>query len=158
MWFRKGTKVYISDIPAYTGIGIYSLVDTKGQRYIGSSKNVHRRVVQHNTSFNNGTAYKKMMQAIENGEHFTCELLECMDYGCTVIDIQEKESYYIHLYDTLRNGYNTDCHIVGDLKNTIRYKEYLENKGEEVPSHILNLIDKYSTPIYKDTKLPRMFG
>lgn len=85
----------IQDIPAYNGIGIYALVDDTGKMYIGSSKQVHRRIKQHEEAIKAGRAAKQIRDAIAAGRSFRCVLLEELPYGISTYDLREREFFFI---------------------------------------------------------------
>ena len=92
------------DDPCYPGI--YILTDTNGRSYIGSSRSIARRLVQHDKSMCNLTCNHKMKDAILNGEHFHYALLEKLPYGCSDTLLRSRENAYIDMYDSINNGYN----------------------------------------------------
>jgi len=67
----------IKTIPSYEGIGVYSLInDNSGKMYIGSSSNVKKRILQHNTAFRKQKCSSAFLDDIKQGDTFTAEILE----------------------------------------------------------------------------------
>lgn len=114
----------IQDIPAYNGIGVYALVDDTGKMYIGSSKQVHRRIKQHEEAIRAGRAAKQIRDAIAAGRSFRCVLLEELAYGVSTYDLREREFFFIEKHGTIAHGYNTNTRPVGKEKAEEKYQEY----------------------------------
>lgn len=87
-------------------IGIYCIENNiNHKKYIGQSKNIHKRVLQHiNDAKNNiNKNYEFYHDIIEYGiDSFSFYVLE----ECSLQSLEEKEMYYIEKYDTVKNGYN----------------------------------------------------
>ena len=112
----------IQGIPAYNGIGVYALVDDTGKMYIGSSKQVHRRIKQHEEAIRAGRAAKQIRDAIAAGRSFRCVLLEELPYGISTYDLREREFFFIEKYGTIAHNANT--RPVGKEKAEETYQEY----------------------------------
>lgn len=82
-------------------IGIYKITNTiNGKMYIGQSVDITRRWRQHKNSELDYPLYKAFKKyGIEN---FIFEILE----ECSITMLNERERYYIQLYDSCRCGYN----------------------------------------------------
>lgn len=101
------------EIPDYEGPGIYSITDENGKRYIGSSKNIKRRMFAHNTSMARarnesgiGAINKEMDSAIKSGISFHVEILHKFEGGCSFYDLVEAEREYIDYFGGTKNTYN----------------------------------------------------
>lgn len=89
--------------------GIYKITSkTSKLSYIGQAKNVRERFREHmkcglgiDTPANN-KLYIAMKK--ENIDNFTFELLE----ACAATDLDEKEAFYINLYDSYNFGFNSN--------------------------------------------------
>lgn len=83
--------------------GIYKITNKiNGHAYIGQSTNITRRWADHRKRYkeHNNTLYKAFRKyGLEN---FSFEVLE----ECEPNMLNEREIYYITLYDTFNNGYN----------------------------------------------------
>lgn len=86
--------------------------------YIGQSSNIEERIRRHNSDLISGKHSPKMQQAyLEYGE-FSWEIIDL----CTVEELDSKEEYYIKLFDSVTNGFNTyesvnDAPILRGVKN-----------------------------------------
>lgn len=111
----------ISGIPDYDGSGIYLIRNTtNGKVYIGSAKNIKRRLSEHNRSFKNGQCNNRFQEDIDLGHKFTCEILiKCA--GMMFYEMRNYEKYYVDLYDSFCNGYNTAVVPTYDLDFHIRF-------------------------------------
>ena len=88
-------------------IGIYKITNTiNGKVYVGQSVDINRRWRQHKNSELDYPLYKAFKKyGIEN---FTFEVLE----ECTITELNERERYYIQLYDSCHFGYNQTLNSV----------------------------------------------
>lgn len=101
--------------------GIYMWTSPCGKSYIGQSVNLNRR----KKTFINFSKYRhgKIYYAKKeycNISEWTYKVLEY----CDVDKLDEREQYYIELYDTMNNGYNSDTggHLNRKLSNEARQK------------------------------------
>ena len=79
--------------------GVYKITEkTTGLSYIGQSKDIFRRLTEHTNSDINEW-HKKLN---EHPEDFTFEILET----CSPQLLDEREKYYIQMYNTYNNGFN----------------------------------------------------
>lgn len=134
---------------------IYCYTSPSGKKYIGQAKNFIKRHKGHISISNNvnSRAYNHQFhKAIRKYgiENFKIDILE---YNIkTKQELNEKEKFYISLYDTFRNGYNST--LGGDGGNTfvnksekeiteIRKKTSEKNKIQVVAININNIDDIY---------------
>ena len=90
-------------------MGIYKITNKENKLcYIGQAKKMRERWREHmkcglgiDTPANN-KLYEAMKK--EGLDNFTFELLE----ECSVEDLNEKEAFYINLYDSYHYGYNSN--------------------------------------------------
>ena len=132
-------------------IGIYKITNKiSGKTYIGQSHNIERRLKEHK--------YKKDIPielAIQKYgvENFIFEVLE----ECSLEELDEKEKYYINLYNTYKgSGYN--CNEGGGCSN-------LENNGRTKMTNedIYNIREDYNShkrrkEVYEQYKDKISFG
>ena len=89
-------------------IGIYCIENLiNNKKYIGQSINIKHRWDYHKSELRNNQHKNTHLQNAWNkyGENnFKFSIIEC----CSVDELDEKEVYYISLYDTYKNGYNRD--------------------------------------------------
>lgn len=87
---------------------IYKILNTTTKKvYIGQTINYLNRVNKHRYDLRNNKSYCRKLQHSwsKHGEsNFIFEVLE----ECTKDQLNEKEKYYIELYDSIVNGYNLE--------------------------------------------------
>ena len=86
--------------------GIYMWTSPSGKSYIGQSVNLvdrHREFVRFNKSYS-GITINRARKKYNNINDWKYKVLEY----CGVDKLDEREKYYIALYDTMNNGYNSN--------------------------------------------------
>lgn len=87
-------------------IGIYKITNKiNNKSYIGISTDIEDRWEQHKNPYNHKRESNKLLYKAFNKygiENFTFEVLE----ECKVVELSEKEKYYVDLFDAYHNGYN----------------------------------------------------
>lgn len=137
------------NIPEYDGIGVYALIDKEnGKRYIGSSKNVKKRICQHIKSFENKKCSNKLLVAVEQGHEFDIEILERIPYGVNQFFMFERETFYIKKYNALEDGYNCAPTTASTKEDLLESLKHLK-KNSEMAKYIIEIIRKRQEPIYK---------
>ena len=85
---------FITNIPDYDGIGVYAIINNRnGKMYIGSSKNIHQRIIQQELS-----PASALKEDIQRGDTFSVKILEKLPFGCNQFDMFGREKYYIDYY------------------------------------------------------------
>lgn len=98
-----------------TGIYKITCVPT-GTSYIGQSVAIKRRWATHQRELASGKHYNQHLQRAYDKygkENFTYEILE----QCSKDKLNEREEFYIKMFDTYQNGFNQDlggCNITGE--------------------------------------------
>lgn len=99
--------------------GIYKITNLSNDRcYIGQAKNVSSRFVQHMKAAcgvdtpQGNKLYNAMME--DGLDNFTFELIE----ECLPEELNEKENYYIQLYNSVDFGYNSQGGNVGQSNDS----------------------------------------
>lgn len=109
--------------------GIYSIENVVNhKKYIGQSINIKSRWCKHKVDLNNGSHDNDYLQKSWNkyGENnFEFEILE----ECSKEELNEKERYYIDLYNTMNRDYGYNLKSGGQDKNYVT--EYVKNKISE---------------------------
>lgn len=101
------SKAIFPFIPAHKNPGVYKITDeTDGRVYIGSSKNVHARLKQHEAQFNAGRQSADLQAAFEAGHTFSCELLEALTGDNCMLELHSMERRHIYEYDAFNSGFN----------------------------------------------------
>ena len=99
----------ILNIPEYEGAGVYMIKGINNDLiYIGSSKNVKRRLHTHRSCFRNGRFQsKKMKDLIKEYHVFDVEILEKVSPELSVYYLEDMERFYIKKYNSYgHNGLN----------------------------------------------------
>lgn len=90
--------------------GIYKITNKiNGKTYIGQSNNCKRRIQEHQQERDIPI---DMWINFLGKDNFTYEIIE----SCSLEELDEKEQYYIKLYDSINNGYNIQ---IGGFNNSI---------------------------------------
>lgn len=88
--------------------GIYMITNVVNEKhYVGQAKNIEYRWMRHRSALKCGTHHNRHLQSAYNAygsENFEYTILE----ECQECDLDEREQYYIKLYDSYNNGYNLD--------------------------------------------------
>lgn len=109
--------------------GIYSIENVVNhKKYIGQSINIKSRWCKHKVDLNNGNHDNDYLQKSWNkyGENnFEFKILE----ECSEEELNEKERYYIDLYNTMNRDYGYNLKSGGQDKNYVT--EYVKNKISE---------------------------
>lgn len=131
-------------------IGIYYIKCLSNNKmYIGSSIDIKARLTWHISHLKNNTHYNKDMQNDYNNcgvESFVFDVLELTSEN----ELNEKEMYYINLYNVVQNGYNKIKSIGGRYKKTEKHKKNLSNKRNFTDEHKRNLSKAYKRNVIKD--------
>ena len=84
-------------------IGIYKITNKKtGKSYIGQSNDIERRFKEHQQKGASSRIPLDVAIQKYGKDTFDYEVIE----ECDLSQLNEKEEYYIQLYDTKNNGYN----------------------------------------------------
>lgn len=85
--------------------GVYKITHiASGKSYIGISKNIHRRWIQHKSWVNTGSRRSAIYDAMQKYgiDAFSWQILE----QCKIDVLDVREQHWIAVFDTFRNGYN----------------------------------------------------
>ena len=115
--------------------GIYMWTSPSGKKYIGQSTNLVKRYnsfLRFNCSYG-GVKINNARKKYHNLDEWTYVVLE----RCGIDDLDERERYYIALYDTMNNGYN--CESGGNKNKTLSDETKLimsfNNSGKNNPMY-----------------------
>lgn len=112
----------IITIPDYEGAGIYMIKNIiTGKVYIGSAKNIRKRIIQHDQYMRNGMCNNRFQEDIDKGHKFECYVVEKCD-NITRVELKDKESYYVGIFDSFRKGYNIANVATYDLNFYIKHR------------------------------------
>ena len=90
--------------------GIYKWTSPNGKSYIGQSVNLEKRYYEflYNKHYSTSNDYKKLTvidKARKKHPDFEQWTYEILEY-CKPNELNDREQYYINLFDTFKNGYN----------------------------------------------------
>ena len=119
--------------------GIYEIVNkVNGKKYIGQSIDVYRRWREEKCDLNKDEApwnvHLWRAWKLYGAESFEFNVLE----ACNECLLDEKEAYYIELYDTQNNGYNIESggnvnkHLAQETKDKISASHFGKSLPKEV--------------------------
>lgn len=131
--------------------GIYYIKNkTNGKIYIGSSKNIEKRIKQHKNDLINNKHKSQWLQFDYNkygSEYFEYEVLEeVMDNK----DLLKREKYYIEKYETIDKGYNTNTALKDSKQDQLKLlkEKYKLIEFKNVEVHIQNR-DNWKHDVYR---------
>lgn len=116
--------------------GIYCITCTKtNEKYIGQSIAIKRRWASHKRELKNGIHYNKHLQRTYDKYGSSCFTYEILEQ-CPKEKLNEREQFYIKLFDSYHNGFNQDVggsNISGENnpmygtkgKDSPRFKDYI---------------------------------
>ena len=133
--------------------GIYKLINNKNNKvYVGQSVNIEQRFKDHINNLRNNNHYAYKLQNFYNQNKnlksfkITYEILEIVD---NKKHLNSREQYYIQLYDSHKNGYNSiglngeSVHTKKRERENKRVNKITKNKKE-----YYKLINKYKDNLY----------
>jgi len=85
--------------------GVYKITHiASGKSYVGISKDVHRRWIQHKSWVNTGARRSAIYNAMQKHglDAFSWQVIE----ECSKDNLDMREQHWIAVFDTFRNGYN----------------------------------------------------
>lgn len=143
-------------------IGIYCIENKiNGKKYIGQSVHIHRRWCEHRCELNHNTHDNDYLQKAWNkygADNFEFNIIEL----CDVTDLDNKECYYISLYNTFDRDYGYNLILGGGTNRTIseetreklrqankRRKTFPNMSGENNPMFGLHLSEETKEKIRK---------
>lgn len=139
--------------------GIYSIENTiNHKKYIGQSVNIKQRWCHHKNDLNNGQHDNDYLQKLWNkygASAFKMKILE----ECSKDELNDKERYYIDLYNTLDDkfGYNLKSggqdknYVTDEIKEKISKanKKYYKEHPEARQQMSVNAYKQWSNPEIK---------
>lgn len=145
----------------YKGAGVYAIINNEtGKRYIGSSKNVNKRLHEHLYYLKKGKHYnKELLNDYKKGNKFDVELI--MKIPCDLTEelvknemecIRIAKNNNIPLYNKAElkdTPYESISHIVRYMAN-----EYCKEKLGMTLSHMLNRCEAGYTMLYQIMRNP----
>ena len=142
-------------------IGIYCIENTiNNKKYIGQSVEIENRWSKHRSELNKNKHDNDYLQKSWNkyGEkNFKFYVLEC----CNKEQLDERECYYIDLYNTLNENYGYNLKTGGQFGNAVELQEvkikkseslkkFYENNPEAKNKKSLDALKQWSNPEIKN--------
>lgn len=97
------------DLIDYNNSGVYMIKNLDNNKiYIGSSINIKKRLLAHQSKFNRGINFNKcsMQDDWNNGDNFFISIIEKVDSNISRCELYKKEENYIVQYNSHLIGYN----------------------------------------------------
>lgn len=116
----------IEHIPDYSGVGIYALRDNTGRVYIGSAKNVRKRIEQHNKLARLGGESRALQAAFDSGVVFTASIVERLPPSTNTYQLREAEARCIAQASARGELYNHDIVSTRIWKNHVSREKFLQ--------------------------------
>ena len=102
---------------------IYCYTSPSGKKYIGQTVKTLAERAENGNHYRECTAFWRAIQKY-GWENFKCEILE----ECRPEDLDEKEEYYIGLYNTIvPNGYNIKCGTQSQFRKIVNQYDLYGN-------------------------------
>ena len=132
--------------------GIYMWTSPSGKSYIGQAVNLKKRYNSF-LRFNKNYSGDKINNARKKYNNESDWKYEVLEY-CDVNELDEREKYYIALYDTINNGYNCES---GGNENKIVSDESKQKmseamKGENNPMYGKHLTEEHKSKLSEAMK------
>lgn len=116
-------------------ICVYKIGNTINDKvYIGSTTSLSKRIIQHRYNYINNKNYcPKLYNAIDiiGSNNFYIEILEKFN-NINIIELHNRESYYMNQFDSINNGYNERQDINGKCITTKNTSDKMSKSGKEV--------------------------
>lgn len=138
----------INNMPDYDGIGVYALIAENGKRYIGSSKNVKRRVKEHNSAIKGHYDLNALLD-----HTFVCEVIEKLPYGITPLELVRKEEEVINRYqksELLNSVYFRNIHTSNKKTENIPIAKPTANRRGDTMSTLGCKVTKEQAQAFKE--------
>lgn len=142
--------------------GIYRWTSPSGKSYIGQASNLSKRKREFELNpytYNYTGENTKIDRARRKYNNFSEWKYDILEY-CDELQLNERETYYINLFDTYNNGYNSS--LGGDGNRGYKQSEETKKKhsvamigrfkGEKSPLYKINLTDEHKAKISESKK------
>lgn len=120
-------------------IGVYDIFNNEGKHYIGSTKNLRRRFIEHFRDLKNNKHKNKKLQNYYNKHGDNSLEFCCLCENLNSIETARKEEkYLIDIEDTYKNGFNCTNQVLlndsvpDEIRKIISDKAKLRQSTEEV--------------------------
>lgn len=133
--------------------GIYMRTSPSGKSYIGQSVNLQKRKCGF-LCFGNIYGGEKINRARKKYNHKSLWNYTILEY-CDIDDLDEREKYYISLYNTINNGYNCES---GGHENKIVSDESKQKLSEAMKGNHLTKEQKRKMSEAKKGENNPMYG
>ena len=129
--------------------GIYMWTSPSGKSYIGQSVNLQKRKYAF-LCFGDRYGGQKINRARKKYNHKSLWNYTILEY-CDIDKLDEREEYYISLYNTINNGYN--CESGGNenkiVSDETKQKQSEAMKGENNPLYGKHLTEEHKSKLSK---------
>ena len=102
-----------------------------GESYIGQTVNFKKRQKEHLSEDRVNLRFHNLLR-----KHYEDFIIEILEDNIPIEKLDERETYYIQLYDTMNNGFNL---TLGGDGNFQACQNYWKNHPEEMKKHIMKI-------------------
>lgn len=102
-----------------------------GEKYIGQTINFAKRQKEHLNEYRTNLKFHNLLR-----KHYEDFLIEILESNIEIINLNDREQYYIALFDTYNNGFNLTKGGDGGFTNC---NKYWYNHPEEMKKHIAKI-------------------
>lgn len=145
-------ELIFDKIPHYNGIGVYSIKSKDGKIYIGSSRNVSRRLYQHAYSLLKGNGQSELQKLLPHGLPLTAEIICELPNSATWYDLNDAESDCIQ-----RAKEEGNCINVAPCRKQRESDREIIDKfkpGSDLHNHCKRLYERRNKPILPIVEKP----
>jgi hypothetical protein len=130
-----------------TNCGIYCIKNIVNNKvYIGSSKDIHKRISAHKMSLGKDSHHSLKLQRSYNKHRKDCFIFDILEI-CYNQDLETKEKEWITFFDSYKNGYNSTDEVGAPWrgkKQPINIKKLQKCKTVKMIDPSGNVVESYS--------------
>ncbi len=138
----------VEELKVFDYAGIYAIKNTnKNIYYIGSSENISTRIGAHKVDIlKKFHTNKKLRTDLQNGDNFIFIVLEKVS---NLEELENYESYYTGIYDSIRNGYNIKIPKRNNSRTDSEYYDKIIKEKDFENKMLKIIIDEFFRSVFK---------